>query len=307
MSNTIRFKRTAEPSATPPPSSIHQKLEPSKLDLIKKFIFKDKRRAYTFMITGIALAFLIGCRWYWSALFSVSTDNAYVETEIFPVNSRMMGFVKNVKFSEGQKVKKGDLLIELDDSDVKIELEYKEAKFKKAAQDFARAQKLINSQALSRSDYEMIETAYTAAKADLEGSRLKQSFTQINAQSDGVIAKQNIHQGQFIQPGQSLLMIVGATDKNWIKANFKETQISKLKPGQKASIKLDAYPDIEWEGKIEEIYPSSGSVLSLLPPENATGNFTKIVQRIPVKILVTSGPLEELRAGVSAQVTVSLW
>lgn len=305
MRQTIRFKRNEEstPAVTPPPIHLESQFA---LKQFLEFARKDKRRAYGFALLGLICSIVLGARWYWIAMFHVSTDNAYVEGELFPVNSRIMGFVKSVKVSENQKIKKGDLLAELDDSDLKIEIEYKEAKFKKASQDFQRAQRLVSSQAMSKSDFELSETNFTAAKADLDGSRLKQSFTQILAQADGIIAKQNIHSGQFVQPGQSLFVMVGASDQNWVKANFKETQIEKLRPGMRSTIQLDAFPHQQWEGEVVEIYPSSGSVLSLLPPENATGNFTKIVQRIPVKIKVKEVTQQEFRAGVSAHVTVHL-
>lgn len=297
MSNVIRFKRNDESEIKSEqihfPSPTHP--EP-----------KNNKKAYLISLVGIAVALVLGGRWYWISISEVSTDNAYVETELFPVNSRMMGFVKAVYVEENQPVKKGMKLLELDHSDVNIELEYKEARLKKATKDFERAERLFKSQAISKSDYEMIETNFIAMQADRDGSRLKLSFTEVIAQTYGIIAKKSVHVGQFIQPGQNLFMIVGSYENNWVRANFKETQIQKIKPGQKVHLKFDAYSDGEWEGEVVEIYPSSGSILSLLPPENATGNFTKIVQRIPVKIAIKNGPPLVLRAGTSAHATVHL-
>ncbi|MEW6184955.1 MAG: HlyD family secretion protein [Thermodesulfobacteriota bacterium] len=108
--------------------------------------------------------------------------------------------------------------------------------------------------------------------------------TSVSAPISGIIAMKNIDEGKYIQPGQTLFSIV--KENTWIIANFKETQIKKMAIGQPAKIKVDAYPGKFFKGHIESLQPGTGSVFSLLPPENATGNFIKVVQRIPVKIVI---------------------
>jgi len=122
-------------------------------------------------------------------------------------------------------------------------------------------------------------------KAALDLARLDLERTQISAPIAGRIAKKNVDPGKYVQPGQPLFAIVDEKDI-WITANFKETQIEKMRVGQPVEIKVDAYPGIVFKGHVDSLQPGTGSVFSLLPPENATGNFVKIVQRLPVKIII---------------------
>ena len=130
-----------------------------------------------------------------------------------------------------------------------------------------------------------------AASAEMESAHYDLGNTVIRAPIDGVVGNRSIRVGQYAQPGRQLMVIV-PIEKSYVVANFKETQIARMQPGQPVEIHVDAYPDAELTGRIESLSPASGSRFSLLPPENATGNFTKIVQRIPVKILVDR-PLPE--------------
>ena len=131
------------------------------------------------------------------------------------------------------------------------------------------------------------------------------SFTVIRAPFDGVVGNKAVQPGQYVQTGTRLLSLV-PLDSVYVEASFKETQIDRLKPGQKVTIKLDALSGRTIEGQVESIAPASGAEFSMLPPENATGNFTKIVQRVPVRIKVPLAVAEEgiLRAGLSVDVEV---
>ena len=132
-----------------------------------------------------------------------------------------------------------------------------------------------------------LQTALDRAERDL-------SFTEVRAAFDGVIGNKAVQPGQYVQTGTRLLALV-PLDSAYVEANFKETQLGALKPGQRVSISVDAYSDKPIQGRVESFAPASGSQFSLLPPENATGNFTKIVQRVPVRIKV---PPEVARAGI---------
>ena len=132
-----------------------------------------------------------------------------------------------------------------------------------------------------------LQTALDRAERDL-------SFTEVRAAFDGVVGNKAMQPGQYVQTGTRLLALV-PLDSAYVEANFKETQLGALKPGQRATISVDAYSDKPIEGRVESFAPASGSQFSLLPPENATGNFTKIVQRVPVRIKV---PPEVARAGI---------
>lgn len=147
------------------------------------------------------------------------------------------------------------------------------------------------------------------AEAMLEAAKLNLSYTAITAAIDGQVSKIDIQPGQLVQPGQSLFYIINNSNA-WIIANFKETQLNKMVIGQKVTIKVDAYPDYDFEGSITSFSPATGSRFSILPPDNATGNFVKTIQRLPVKIsLNTSNDVEKiklLRPGMNVDVDVHL-
>ena len=142
------------------------------------------------------------------------------------------------------------------------------------------------------------------AKANLEAAELQLSYTTVVAPVDGVVTKKSVEVGQIVQPGQSLLVLIPLRDI-WVTANFKETQLAKVRPGQKAEIHVDMYGET-FTGQVDSIAGATGARLSLLPPENATGNFVKVVQRIPVKILVDPIPPDKaiLRPGMNVDATI---
>ena len=151
------------------------------------------------------------------------------------------------------------------------------------------------------------EAQVKARQADLDAAKLQLSYATITSPATGITSKKNIQLGQLVQPGQALFSIV--TDTNsYIVANFKETQLEKMKEGQEVDVKIDAFPDEEISGKIYSFSGATGARFSLLPPDNATGNFVKVIQRVPVKIAM-SIPKElesRLRPGMSAKVTVHI-
>jgi len=128
-----------------------------------------------------------------------------------------------------------------------------------------------------------------AARAALETAQINLRRTQVKATLPGTVAQKNVDPGKFVQPGQPVLALVDL-NRIWIVANFKETQIKKMRAGQPVDITVDAYPGVEFKGRVDSLQPGTGAVFSLLPPENATGNFVKIVQRVPVKIILDSAP-----------------
>jgi membrane fusion protein, multidrug efflux system len=148
-------------------------------------------------------------------------------------------------------------------------------------------------------------------QASLEAARLQLSYAVIKAPVAGFISKKNVEVGQFVQAGQPLMAIVQQGNRPsdvWVSANFKETQLAKMHPGQKAEIEVDAYPGVTFHGRVESLAAATGARFSLLPPDNATGNFTKVVQRVPVKIVFTDppDPKRPLRVGMNVNVTVNL-
>lgn len=147
------------------------------------------------------------------------------------------------------------------------------------------------------------------AKTLLDVANLNLSYTVITAAIDGQVSKVDIQPGQLVQPGQSLFYIINNSEA-WVVANFKETQLDKMVIGQKVTLKVDAYPNYDFQGTITSFSPATGARFSLLPPDNATGNFVKTIQRLPVKInLDASNDIEKiklLRPGMNVDVDVHL-
>ena len=141
-----------------------------------------------------------------------------------------------------------------------------------------------------------------AALANLEAAQLQLSYTTIVSPIDGVVTRKSVEVGQLVQPGQGLMTVIPLQD-TWVTANFKETQLANVHPGQRAEIHVDMYGKSVW-GRVDSIAGATGSKMSLLPPENATGNFVKVVQRIPVKILIDHQDALVLRPGMNVDVTI---
>ena len=142
-------------------------------------------------------------------------------------------------------------------------------------------------------------------KADLDFARLQLSYAVVAAPAAGTVSKKNVEVGEMVQAGQPLLAIVEDGDL-WVVANFKETQLKKMKVGQRATLAIDAYPGRQFSGRVDSLSAATGAKFALLPPDNATGNFTKVVQRVPVKIVFTEPPdaAHPLRAGMSVNAVV---
>jgi membrane fusion protein (multidrug efflux system) len=157
---------------------------------------------------------------------------------------------------------------------------------------------------MRQADAASAAAAVAQARANLEAAELQLSYATIVAPSDGVVTKKSVEVGQIVQPGQGLLVLVPLHDV-WVTANFKETQLAKVRPGQKAEVSVDMYGQT-FTGHVDSIAGSTGARLSLLPPENATGNYVKVVQRIPVKIALDPIPSEKavLRPGMNVVATI---
>lgn len=221
----------------------------------------------------------------------------------------------------------------------KANVEIAEAKANKANKDFARYQNLIKDGSITQQQYDQAKAEKDAANAslqaaktqfeatkrqvstsqsqvnaassninqrvaDIDYAKLQLSYTQIKAPASGIVSNKNIQIGQLIQPGQSLFSVVN-DNSLYVKANFKETQLEKLKEGQLVDIEVDAFPDAELKGHVYNFSPATGAKFSLLPPDNATGNFVKVIQRVPVKIKLEDNKiLAKLRPGMSVKVSV---
>lgn len=164
----------------------------------------------------------------------------------------------------------------------------------------------------TRATTEQIKVAQAQVKqrqADLDFANLQLSYTAILAPESGTVSKRNVQQGQFVTAGQALFSLV-LSDEIWVVGNFKETQLEKMRTGQDADIDVDAFPDDKFKGTVQSISGATGARFALLPPDNSTGNFVKVVQRIPVKIVLDKNDAHNkniglLRAGMNVNVTVN--
>jgi membrane fusion protein (multidrug efflux system) len=214
----------------------------------------------------------------------------------------------------------------------RAQLELQDANMRQAEIDIRRAELLYGKGAISKERYEKTKTGYdvtlaevkasreqmrqtessvasqassvTAKEARLKTEQLNVGYTMIYAPADGRITKKNVEKGNQVQPGQPLMAVVPLDDV-WVVANYKETQLKKVRPGQKVKIKVDTYSGEMFTGKVDSIMAGTGSAFSLFPPENATGNYVKVVQRVPVKIVLDRKDMAGiLRVGMSVVPTV---
>lgn len=192
--------------------------------------------------------------------------------------------------------------------------------------DLRRSENLRRQDVISPSEFDAIRAAATSAsaqyaaaesqrkaaeaqvgirQAELENAELQLSYTAITAPAAGHVSKKNVQPGQYVAPGQQLIALVGSSDL-WVVANFKETQLENIRPGQPVTIRVDAYPGKKFEGRIESISAGTGARFSLLPPDNASGNFVKVAQRVPVKIVFSEKPGREYKLAAGMNVIVEV-
>jgi membrane fusion protein (multidrug efflux system) len=200
---------------------------------------------------------------------------------------------------DNQPVKAGDVLVEIDPADYLIARDQALAMVAAADANLTNKEIRLKRQqsmtTLSRSKQTLDDATaeYAQGLAMQAGAKSKLAQAEkdlkdaiLSAPEDGVVTNRSVEQGAYVQAGSQLMALVG--NKRWVTANYKETQLTAMKPGQKADIEVDAYPDLKLEGHVDSIQRGTGSRFSLFPAENATGNYVKIVQRVPVKILIDS-------------------
>lgn len=278
----------------------------------------DKRRK---IFIGVGTVAALGVLWFvYSAWAYVKTDNAQIEAHTVLLAAKVSGYVKKVNAVEGQHVNEGDILVEIDDRDFQNalkqfqgELAGLEARKNDAERTYGRISDLYKKEAVSQQQYDQASAAYRELKSRYEGigaqvaqAELNISNTKVRAPYSGFVARKSVESGQLASPGAPLIGFVGDRER-WVVANFKETDLSGIRIGARADISVDAIKSGDFHGTVESISAATGSTFTLLPPDNATGNFTKVVQRVPVKIKLeslTPEDIEHLRAGLSADVRV---
>ena len=245
----------------------------------------------------------VGSLRYWAyAAAHQSTDDAYIEARVIRISPRVAGHVARVAVDDNQEVTEGQLLVEIDDRQYRAALAEAraravaaEAEALRTAADATRARELFRRRLIARAALDQAETAERTARAQVDAARaevarleLDLQFARLLAPEAGRVTNKTVEEGMFVQVGQPLMAIV--THDLWVVANFKETQIGEMRAGQHVEIRVDAFPGKVFRGHVHSIQRGTGARFSLLPPENASGNFVKVVQRVPVKIVFDEPP-----------------
>lgn len=273
--------------------------------------------------------------WYKNIRGYETTDDAFISGNKVSLGADMLGRVIYLNAREGDKVQEGQLLVRLDDNDLQAQLKQAEANrelagqnlnlanvsVKKAREDFERSRKQFEQKIIPQEQYDHARQALEMAQAQLAIAKAKQataaanidvvkshiSDTKIFAPVSGLIAKKWISKGDVVQPGQTIFTIYDPQDI-WVEANFEETKIQNIRPNDAVDIAVDAFEDHVYKGHVEFIGAAAASQFSLIPPNNASGNFTKVTQRVPVNIVFDKKEevLTALLPGMSVEVKIKV-
>lgn len=266
---------------------------------------KYKRPA---LIVGGVIALIVLVIYGYDAFTHEETDDAYVTGHLHNISSRINAVVLEVPVKDNQLVHEGDVLVKLDPSEYVALMAAAKAQLSKAQADLDRQTPLLNIHAISPQDVDATRSTRDVDLAQLGLAQLQIDYATIKAPATGIIGRKNVEVGNRVSSGQTLMVVV--EPDLWVVANFKETQVAKMRIGQPASITIDSIPGKTFKGTVDSFSPATGNEFALLPADNATGNFTKIVQRLPVKVVFdpnsTRGYEDRIRAGESAIVKVTL-
>jgi len=294
----ISDKKPAHPApSTTPPIAPRKRLNA----LFERY----KKRAL--IVAGIIAAIAV-LFYAYDAYTHEETDDAYVTGHLHDVATRINGVVTAVLVDDNQFVRKGDVLVKLDPMEYEAITEAAKANLDVAESNLNRLKPLIASHAVAPEDVDKAQGTYDTDLAQYELAKLQIDYSTIMAPASGYIGRKNVEVGNRVSAGQTLMVVV--EPDLWIVANFKETQLAHMRAGQPVKISIDSIPDKVFDGTVDSFSPATGNEFALLPADNSTGNFTKIVQRVPVKIVFdpdsTRGYEKRIRAGESAIVKVAL-
>lgn len=280
-----------------------------------------KHHISRWMMVFVFLILLVLGVWYW--LYSqnyVTTDDAYVKANVVQIAPQIGGKVINVAVVDNAFVHQNQLLFQIDPAPFLIEVNRAQAQLEKdsatlenamisTTRIFTLARKHFLSQQEQDDFVEKLKSAKAMVKldqADLNHAQLNLQYTNVTAPTDGWITNLSLRPGDSVNVAEPVFALVSNRDF-WVEANVKETDFEHLKTNQKATIILDMYPGHSFNGVVDSLSRGSGEVFSLLPPENATGNWVKVTQRVPVKIrFIDPDPSYPLRIGVTASVKIDL-
>ena len=255
--------------------------------------FLSRKGLAIFGVAALVALLAAGYAYWQHAALYPSTDNAQVQANIIQIAPLVTGVISAVKVEEYATVKSGDVLVELDPAPFQAALKVAETRLTMAQQ----AAGAPGQPPTAKGNVEQAQAAVDQAHTDLNHATIKSPV-------DGTVGKVRVRPGEIAKAGMGLFPLVD-TSTWWVDANFKETDLARIKPGQSASISIDLFPSREFSGKVVAISRASGSAFSLMPSENASGSWVKVVQRFPVRIALTLKPDDPpIGVGASASVTV---
>jgi membrane fusion protein (multidrug efflux system) len=272
------------------------------------------------MTIAIPIVVLAACYFIYENYMYVSTDNAQVDARATLLSAKVSGIITKANVEENQKVKAGEVLVEIKPDDYQNMIDQLEAdqasmqaQLKAAQTNYLRTKSLLAKGASTQerldtaeAQFHSMESKLKSAEAQVSEAKLNLGYTKIVAPVDGKVGKKSFEVGMLAAAGQPLLGFVAATDR-WVTANIKETDMDDITEGKKVYVTVDAISGKTFDGVVESISPATGATFTLLPPDNATGNFTKVVQRVPVRIKLlnlTEKDIDRLQNGLSAEVKI---
>lgn len=267
----------------------------------------ERKKAFTLLgaVVGVC-AFLFVLYWTLYGSRYVSTDNAYTATEVAQVTPEVDGTIKAVNVVDTNSVKAGDVLVEIDPRDMQVAYDKAKANYDRAKIDYDRRLALaasgsVSADELTRSENELAQTSASFREATLNLER-----TTIKAPIDGVIAKRQVQLGQRVRAGIPLMVVVPLHDLH-VDANFKENELENIRVGQKVRLTADLYGGrVVYQGVVDGFSGGTGAAFAAIPAQNATGNWIKVVQRVPVRIRLQPEELaaNPLSVGVSMRARI---
>ena len=276
-----------------------------KQQIVKKLA--ERKKAFSILGGVVALCVVIFVL-YWGLYGSryVSTDNAYTATEIAQVTPEVDGTIKSVNVVDTNSVKAGEVLAEIDPRDMQVAYDKAKANYDRAKIDYDRRKALSASGSVSADELTRSENDLALASANFREATLNLERTTIRSPIDGVVAKRQVQLGQRVRAGTPLMVIV-PLHKLHVDANFKESELEKLQIGQSVRLTSDLYGSrVIYHGVVDGFSGGTGAAFATIPAQNATGNWIKVVQRVPVRISLKPEALAEnpLSVGVSMRVRV---
>jgi membrane fusion protein, multidrug efflux system len=295
----------------------------------------QRKRVLIPLLILLLAAVAVGSYWYVYVRGYASTDDAFIDADNVTISSKILGRIAELGADEGDTVSQDQVLVRLDESDLRAQEAQAQANLNfaiknaalaqvnldKAQSDFNRADEQYKGNAITREQYDHAQQAVQTAQAQNNATQAQIATaqaqlgvvetqllnTEIKAPFRGVVAKRWLLAGDVVQAAQPILTIY-SLDGSWVTAYFEETKIQSIQPGDAVEISVDSYPGHKLEGKVTQIGSTAASQFSLIPPNNASGNFTKVTQRIPVKIglINQSQSNMPLRAGMSVEIKIDI-